>query len=172
MHKICHIFSTVLGVGYLPWAPGTWGSLAGLCVSLFGLVYFSFQPLTFIYTSLVIFALGWISSAYVLRKTSYSDMDPSFIVIDEVAGLFFTIGLVGLFFPLTPLILVGSFLLFRFFDILKPWPIGWIDKKLAMSQETAAFGIMLDDMLAGLMAVVVQVIISNFNNFLIKTIIS
>ena len=54
---------------------------------------------------------------------------------------------------------MGNFLLFRCFDIFKPWPIGWIDKKLAMSQKTAAFGIMLDDMLAGLMAAVVQVII-------------
>ncbi|NBT84942.1 MAG: phosphatidylglycerophosphatase A, partial [Alphaproteobacteria bacterium] len=159
MHKICHIFSTILGVGCLPYAPGTWGSLAGLCVSFLGVAYFSFQPFTLICMSLAVFVLGWISSFYVLEKSSYHDMDPSFIVIDEVAGLFFAIGLVGLFFPLTPWILVGNFLLFRCFDIFKPWPIGWIDKKLAMSQKTAAFGIMLDDMLAGLMAAVVQVII-------------
>jgi phosphatidylglycerophosphatase A len=165
MHRICHIFSTVLGIGHLPWAPGTFGSLAGLCVSLFGLMSFSFSPITFLTLSLALFILGWASSAYVLEETSFKDMDPSFIVIDEVAGLFFTIGLVGLFFPLTPWLLVGSFLLFRFFDIFKPWPIGWIDDSLAKSKKTAALGIMLDDMLAGLMAAVVQSITLNVSNF-------
>ncbi|MBY0280683.1 MAG: phosphatidylglycerophosphatase A [Alphaproteobacteria bacterium] len=168
MHKICHIFSTVLGVGYLPYAPGTWGSLAGLCVSLLGLVYFPLQPIIFIWASLITFSLGWISSAYVLQKMSYKDMDPSFIVIDEVAGLFLTIGLVGFFFSLSPLILWGSFLLFRIFDIWKPWPIGWVDKKLAKSRKTAALGVMIDDMLAGLMAAIAQVFIKNFYYLLIK----
>ena len=84
-------------------------------------------------------------------------MDPGFIVIDEVAGLFFAIGFVGFFIPLTPLVLVGSFILFRYFDIVKPWPIRWIDKEMAKSKTTAAIGIMLDDMVAGLMAGLAQI---------------
>ncbi len=156
MHKICHLFFTVLGVGHLPYAPGTWGSLAGLCISLFGLIHYSFGPAAFLGFSILLFTLGWISSWYVLKETGYKDTDPSFIVIDEVAGLIFAIGLVGLFIPLTPWVLVGSFLLFRIFDIFKPWPIGWLDERLATSQKTAALGIMVDDMLAGLMAALVQ----------------
>ena len=162
MHIICHLFSTVLRVGYLPYAPGTWGSLAGLCASLVGLVYYSFGPIAFLLFSLFIFILGWISSWYVLEEDGYKDTDPSFIVIDEVAGLVFTIGLVGLIFPLTAWMLIGSFLLFRVFDIFKPWPIGWLDEKLAKSRKTAALGIMMDDMVAGLIAALVQIVILNF----------
>ena len=161
MHKICHLFSTVLGIGYLPHAPGTWGSVAGLCVSLIGLIYFSFGSSFFLAFSLLTFILGWISSWYVLEETDYKENDPSFIVIDEVAGLVFTIGLVGLVFPLSVWMLIGSFLLFRVFDIFKPWPIGWLDEKLAKSRKTAALGIMIDDMLAGLMAAFVQLAILN-----------
>ena len=69
--------------------------------------------------------------------------DPPEIVIDEVAGFILTV----MFFPFTWLTLVAGFFLFRFFDILKPPPIKTIEKKVRGS-----FGVVLDDLLAGVYA--------------------
>ena len=82
---------------------------------------------------------------YLCGKTA-DDMqvhDHGSIVWDEIAGMFVTF----LFLPLTASTLVLGFVLFRLFDILKPWPIGVIDKRLH-----GGTGIMLDDLLAGAMA--------------------
>ena len=68
-----------------------------------------------------------------------------------------TVGITGLFSPLTPLSLGLSFLLFRFFDILKPWPIGWVEKSLTQSKKAAALGVMLDDMVAGGISGIIQI---------------
>ena len=68
------------------------------------------------------------------------------IVWDEIVGMLITLFLL----PATPVYLLLGFLLFRFFDIIKPWPIGWIDRRV-----DGGMGIMLDDVIAGLMALLI-----------------
>ncbi len=133
------LLATWFGSGLLPKAPGTWGSLAALpfawvIASLGG-------PWALLVASLAVFALGiWASELYARRAGL---KDPGVVVIDEVAGQWLAIVPVALQAAWLPL----AFLAFRFFDILKPWPIGWIDK-----QVSGGLGIMLDDMVAGLYA--------------------
>jgi phosphatidylglycerophosphatase A len=74
--------------------------------------------------------------------------DPGVIVIDEVAGMTLSV----LPFPLTPPVLIAGFVLFRLFDIVKPFPAG------ASQRATGGIGVMLDDLIAGLYAVVVTAI--------------
>lgn len=69
--------------------------------------------------------------------------DPGTIVIDEIIGML--VALIGV--PLTPLAMAAAFLLFRFFDIVKPFPISWADKRI-----NGGLGIVLDDILAGAFA--------------------
>lgn len=141
---------TVLGIGNLRPAPGTWASAAAIPAAwvLHGLGGF---PLLALATALA-FAAGWWATARELRRTD--DGDPSWIVIDEVVGQWLALwplsaglwhaGAAPWVFPYPGW--VGAFLLFRLFDIWKPGPIGWADRK------GGAFGVMLDDALAGVFA--------------------
>ncbi len=144
------LIACFLGSGRLTPASGTWGSAAGL---LMAMVVCQFFPSTYLlYLSAIFYALGiWACRVWLAHE---DDKDPQIIVIDEVAGLCLCLGLI----PFSPLNFFLGFCLFRFFDILKPWPISLIDRKLS-----GATGIMLDDMLAGLWAVLtfiaVQIII-------------
>ena len=86
-----------------------------------------------------LFFLGVLLSHWAIAMLE--EKDPQIIVIDEVVGQ----GLVLLFAPITPLAYFLGFILFRLFDIFKPWPIYIIDKKMK-----GALGIMLDDVIAGM----------------------
>ncbi|MES9897437.1 MAG: phosphatidylglycerophosphatase A [Sedimenticola sp.] len=131
-----HLLAFGLGSGAAPKAPGTFGTLAAVPL------YLLMQPLSpEIYLLLVIllFALG----VWLCDRTS-KDLgvhDHGGIVWDEWVGFLFTLWLAPPGFGW----LVAGFILFRLFDILKPWPIGWLDRQVA-----GGWGIMLDDMLAGL----------------------
>ena len=125
------IVSSFFYLGNIPWAPGTWGSLAGLLI-----VYFvpgPFQTLLLVFMCL----LGF----YVCPKAVkvYQAKDPSIFVMDEVCGMMLSV----LWLPKTTWVLLGGFLLFRGFDIVKPWPISWVQKKNTPSC------ILWDDLLAG-----------------------
>ena len=142
-------FATVFGVGYLRPAPGTWGSLAALPMAWALHVAGGF-PLLFL-TTVLIFFLGWWATAEATRGSA--DHDPSEIVIDEVAGQW--VALWALSYPawahgiaITALWpgWVAAFVLFRLFDITKPGPVGWADRK------GDALGVMLDDIIAGAFA--------------------
>jgi phosphatidylglycerophosphatase A len=135
--KIALILSAWFGAGLLPMAPGTWGSLFGLpLVPLMnGLPVFGAGAF------LALFAVLAIGSSHGSLKF-FPEEDPSEIVIDEVAGL-----LVALFLiPPSGLAWLGGFLLFRLFDILKPFPIGRFEKL------RGGFGIVSDDLAAGVYA--------------------
>jgi len=122
--------------GYLPKAPGTWGSLVGLALFLLlGRLELSLY-LAVVATLLVagFFAAG--SAEKILDKK-----DPGVVVIDEIVGMLIT--LTGA--PLTWPFLLAGFLCFRFFDILKPFPVRWAERSF-----NGGVGIMLDDVLAGL----------------------
>lgn len=136
------LMATFFGSGLLKPASGTWGTLAALAPGL--LIAQSFgAPGLLIGTALAYLAGHWASTVWI---DGTDDKDPSPIVIDEVAGMWLTLTLA----PLTPLGIVLAFALFRLFDIVKPWPVRWVDKNIS-----GATGIMLDDILAGIWAALV-----------------
>ncbi|WP_100656336.1 phosphatidylglycerophosphatase A [Alteromonas flava] len=132
-----HFLALGFGSGLIPFMPGTMGSLAAL--PLLGLL-----ALVGMEWTLICAVLASISGIWLCGKTA-QDMgmhDHGSIVWDEVAGMLVAF----LFIPITPLTLIAGFVLFRIFDILKPWPINFLDKHLH-----GGLGIMLDDIVAGLM---------------------
>lgn len=131
-----HFLSTGAGLGLAPFAPGTFGTLAGIPICL-GLAR---SPLwLYVAASLVLFA----AAVILADKTEevYEKHDDPRIVIDEVVGLVVTMTGVP---PSIPNIILG-FMLFRFFDILKPWPCRTLDRKVP-----GGLGVVLDDVAAGL----------------------
>ncbi|HMA52514.1 MAG TPA: phosphatidylglycerophosphatase A [Magnetospirillaceae bacterium] len=130
------------GAGWMKPAPGTWGSAAALPLGWL-LWWIGGTPALAIATALV-FALGWWASERIVRADGLED--PSWVVIDEVAGQWLTL----LLTPPSLLDYAVGFALFRLFDIWKPWPVSWADQKIK-----GGLGIMLDDILAGLMALAV-----------------
>jgi len=136
------LLATWFGAGYLPKAPGTWGSMGALpfawmLVEIGGLWTLG------VATVLVFFVGLWASKDFMDRTGSH---DPGAIVIDEVVGQW----IVLLVSPLDPLSYIIGFVLFRVFDIFKPWPISWADKSIG-----GAWGVMVDDVLAGVLGLVV-----------------
>jgi len=126
------------GSGLIPFMPGTFGSLAALPLLI---PFLYLPPITLLIAAVLASAIG----IYLCGKTA-DDMqvhDHGSIVWDEVAGILLTF----LWVPLSLWTVVAGFLLFRFFDIVKPWPIGPVDKYVS-----GGLGIMLDDIIAGLMA--------------------
>ncbi|WP_432697372.1 phosphatidylglycerophosphatase A family protein [Marinobacterium sp. YM272] len=136
-----HFLAFGLGSGASPWAPGTVGTLAA--VPLWYLLA-QLPLITYLLIVLAAFAVG----CWLCQRTS-DDLgvhDHGGIVWDEFVGYWITMIAV----PVAPLWAVLGFVLFRVFDILKPWPIRWADKRVH-----GGFGIMLDDLIAGVFAAVV-----------------
>ena len=126
------------GSGLAPRAPGTFGSLAAL-LPWWGI---SALPVwAYLLVCAAAFGLGVWVSARLTREPGAED--PGWIVIDEWVGLWLALFLL----PAGWLWIVAGFLLFRLFDIAKPWPVGWADRSVH-----GGLGVMLDDALAGLMA--------------------
>lgn len=151
MKRLARAFATVFGVGLLRPAPGTWGSLAALPLAL-GLQELGGFPV-FIMATAAIFIIGIYATE--LATAGSHDHDPSEIVIDEVAGQL--IALLPLSFAATRMGVpmaamwpgwIAAFVLFRAFDILKPGPVGWADRR------KDATGVMLDDAIAGIFAAI------------------
>jgi len=133
-----HLLAFGLGSGAAPKAPGTFGTLAA--IPLYWLLQ-PLAPINYLLVTVVLFFVG----IWLCDKTS-RDLgvhDHGGIVWDEWVGFLITMWLA----PTGWGWLLLGFLLFRVFDILKPWPIGWLDKKVA-----GGLGIMLDDVLAGIFA--------------------
>lgn len=147
--------ATLGPVGRMPKAPGTWGSAAALVVSPW-----LFQPLPLparCVALVAVLAVGtWAAgrAGKVLGKE-----DPGCVVVDELLGQWtaFAPFHLGSFTGSTPWELLALFGLFRVFDILKPWPIRWADSKVR-----GGFGVMLDDVLAGLMAAAIYALVRPF----------
>lgn len=141
--------ATVFGVGLLRPAPGTWGSLAALPLAWAVHQVGGFP--VFAMATVAVFVLGWWATTEATRGAA--DHDPSEIVIDEVAGQWIALWPVSFgawfvdaaFLALWPGWL-AAFALFRLFDIWKPGPVGWADRR------HDALGVMLDDVIAGLLA--------------------
>ena len=147
--KLAKMIGTVLGVGYIRPAPGTWGSLVALPWGWLLHVIGGFPLL--VAGVVIAFAAGWWATAQMTAGST--DHDPSEIVIDEVAGQW--IALLPLSYAawsmgLNILVMwpgwIAAFALFRLFDIWKPLLVGWADRR------GDALGVMLDDVIAGLFA--------------------
>lgn len=133
--------STFFFVGRFPIAPGTAGSFIALVLAWPILAYFGALGLAV--ASIIVFVIGvWAVDIYQAHTGSH---DGGEIVIDEVAGQW----LVLMVSALDIAHFAVGFLLFRLFDIWKPWPIGWADRSLK-----GGFGVMADDILAGLYALI------------------
>jgi len=135
--KVALILSTWFSIGLFPVAPGTLGTLGAipfiiLLIDL-GVLYKSLILVIFVAIAV------WVSGR---AQDLLKDHDPSAVVIDEVAGFFLTM----FFLPFSCLNLALGFIMFRFFDILKPYPIKRLERL------KGGFGIVMDDLLAGLYA--------------------
>ena len=141
MDRLLIIIATGAGSGYLPKAPGTWGTLVGLLLwwPLAGL-----SLTAYLATVAVLFIVG-VASAGAAEKI-LDRGDPGVVVIDEIVGVLIALAAV----PLHPVAALAGFALFRLFDIAKPFPVGWVDRHLH-----GGLGIMLDDVAAGLYALLV-----------------
>jgi len=130
--------ATGLGTGRLPLAPGTFGSLLGL-VLVWGV---SAWPGSL----LAVFILGFSGlAAWVAHRAEQimGTKDPGAIVIDEMAGIL----IAGAGLPFTAPVAAAVFILFRLLDVLKPFPVGWLDRHLK-----GGIGIVMDDVAAGIIA--------------------
>jgi phosphatidylglycerophosphatase A len=143
------VFTAVgFGSGLSPFAPGTAGTL--LTVPL---VYFLQQQDFLIYITVTMFVLltgSWVCG-YAADKLQVHDH--SGIVYDEVAGFLITMSLA----PAGWEWMLAGFLLFRFFDAVKPWPISWFDKNLH-----GGFGILFDDVIAGIFSLCCLLLLNHF----------
>lgn len=137
------IIATWFGSGLLKPAPGTWGTLAALP---FAWVIASLGdtwsiPWALALAAAILFPIGvWAAGRYDVRIGGH---DSSEIVVDEVVGVWLALSVV----PVDWIHFAAGFILFRVFDIWKPWPIRWADRSIA-----GGLGVMLDDVLAGLAA--------------------
>lgn len=157
--RVTHLICTVFYIGHLRPAPGTWGSLAALPLALW--LHLAGGPLAL--GIALVFAFGLGTWCIHLETHGKQDHDPSEIVIDEVAGQWLallpvSIGATHAGADITSLWpgFVFGFIAFRFFDILKPGPIGWADRR------KDALGVMLDDLLAGAAAAICVMLAAGF----------
>jgi len=130
--RICEWFATCCYVGYLPGAPGTWGSLLAAILLYFFPVFHS--PIVILFL-----LVGGLATAQVARGDR---ADPGYVVVDEFAGML--VAMAGHAVTLRNLFI--GFILFRAFDILKPYPVRKLERL------PGAYGIIADDVLAGIFA--------------------
>ena len=135
MNRLGLFIATCACIGYVPVAPGTFGSAAGL------VVFFTVRGTGSVGLELaaivIVFAVGVWSATVAERHLG--DVDPAPVVIDEVAGMLVTLA----FLPVNLTGAMVGFLIFRLFDVVKPWPSSRFERL------PGGFGIMADDAMAG-----------------------
>jgi len=155
--KINLFFLTFFYIGKIKYAPGTTASFF-TCI-LFLLLINTFNYTVLFFAILIIFILSLISINNSFDE--FNSRDPQEIVIDEVVGQMLVLLAVPIYETLYPLPLIyyiiGSFLLFRLFDIWKPYPINYVDDNLSGS-----LGIMLDDIMASIYSILILSLIFFF----------
>ena len=140
--RLALLISTVGGVGHAPLAPGTVAS----ALTALALGVLSPSRLALVVFLLAVILVGtWAAQE---AERSLGGKDPGAIVVDEVAGM----ALAVLTVPLTPAVLIAGFLLFRVFDIVKPYPAN------ALQRLPGGVGVMIDDLVAGLYALLLLLV--------------
>ena len=147
-NKLVLFFASGLGLGYAPVASGTFGTLLGVL-----LYYFLGRVSLFIFLPFLLVLLPisfWLSGE---AEEILLTKDPGVVVIDEVVGYLVTM----ISFPYGWKYLLAGFILFRFFDIVKIWPASWFDRS-----GKRGWGVVMDDVCAGVYANIVLQIIRHF----------
>ena len=148
MRYLADCIVTMLYIGRIPLAPGSWASLAAviLWLNIFNNLNYLLLPII----SLILFFIGTYFSHLALKTTNKKD--PSFIVIDEWVGQWIAFS----FLPVNYTIAILGFLLFRFFDISKVGPVKFFEKL------PGAWGVMVDDVIAGILSMVSLLLIQYY----------
>tara|TARA_Y100001970_G_scaffold41409_1_gene51039 strand:- start:3612 stop:4064 length:453 start_codon:yes stop_codon:yes gene_type:complete len=148
MRYLADCIVTMLYIGRIPLAPGSWASLAAviLWLNIFNNLNYLLLPII----SLILFFIGTYFSHLALKTTNKKD--PSFIVVDEWVGQWITFS----FLPVNYTIAILGFLLFRFFDISKVGPVKFFEKL------PGAWGVMADDIIAGILSMVSLLLIQYY----------
>ena len=148
MRYLADCIVTMLYIGRIPLAPGSWASLAAviLWLNIFNNLNYLLLPII----SVILFFIGTYFSHLALKTTNKKD--PSFIVIDEWVGQWITFS----FLPVNYTIAILGFLLFRFFDISKVGPVKFFEKL------PGAWGVMADDIIAGILSMVSLLLIQYY----------
>lgn len=135
------------GSGLLPKAPGTWGTLITIPL----VMMLSYAPIyVYILLTIGLLIVGAMVSEKISKEIGIHDFGG--VNVDEVVGFL----IVMLPFPCHWSYLLLGFVLFRFFDIIKPFPIGWVDKHIH-----GGWGMMLDDVVASIMCIVTMMVIQH-----------
>ena len=155
MNKISQIFSTLFFIGYVKWAPGTFGSFFSLITIIFLHNIVNKNEFIILFICILLMATICIK----IYSKSVNNHDAKEIIIDEFLGIYLII-----IFSYDFKIFNNEFvkillilLFFRIFDILKPFPANWIDKNLKNS-----YGIILDDIVAGIYTIITLALINVF----------
>jgi phosphatidylglycerophosphatase A len=136
MTRLAVFVSTVAYVGYFPIAPGTAGSAVALIV--YALLVWTHSTTAYLAATLAIFAVGvW---AATIAERYFGGIDPGPVVIDEVVGMLITLA----FVPVSWKAALIAFVVFRVFDVIKPYPAGRLERL------SGGLGVMADDAAAGL----------------------
>ncbi|WP_028454796.1 phosphatidylglycerophosphatase A family protein [Chitinilyticum litopenaei] len=154
-----HFLALGLGSGLLHPAPGTWGTLMG--IALYPLLVMGFMAIPglnagfFPALVLLVCLLAFLLGCRVAQRTgeALGVADHGSIVIDEIVAIW----LVLLAVPQSWTGWLAAFLAFRFFDIVKPWPIRWLDARVK-----GGFGVMIDDIVAALFAIACLLLLQQF----------
>jgi phosphatidylglycerophosphatase A len=153
MNQLIMALATGLYAGKMKKAPGTWGSLAAFVPWFF----IKDLPLgSYLIMLVCVFILGFFVSGS--AEKILDTPDAGCIVIDEILGMFITL----LAAPTHPASWLLGFALFRLFDIFKPFPVSWFDQRIH-----GGIGIMMDDVVAGIYALICLQIIWRFGGFLL-----
>ena len=136
-----HFLALGFGSGLIKPAPGTWGTLSAVPLYLLTMQFVAPTSMAFLLLILLSFLVGIYLCGQTAKDVGVPDHGA--IVWDEIVGFFITMTAI----PVSWLSILIGFALFRLFDIVKPWPISWLDKKVH-----GGLGIMLDDVLAGIFA--------------------
>ena len=155
MNKISQIFSTLFFIGYVKWAPGTFGSIFSLITIIFLHNIVNKNEFIILFICILLMAPICIK----IYSKSVNKHDAKEIIIDEFLGIYLII-ICSYDFKIfnnefVKILLILLF--FRIFDILKPFPANWIDKNLKNS-----YGIILDDIVAGIYTIITLALINVF----------
>ena len=154
MINISKIFVTFFYIGFSKVIPGTVGSLVALI--FISIINLYLSKIIFY----LIFVLVFLLSIYMIDyyQRSVNKKDPSEIIIDEFLGIYFIFLFLDNIKNINNFLLITLiFILFRFFDVLKPFPINYIDRKI-----TSSLGVILDDILAAFYTILCIIIINEF----------